>query len=184
MRKIARKVKCYYCGHMFDRDKEETYQVNGRRYAHLQCHQRAEQLKSEEEKDKEKLENYIKKLFDYKTLPEHVKKQIKQYVNEFHYTYSGILKTLIYFYEIRHGDKEKAYGRIGIVQYVYDEANRYYYSLWEAQQANANLLKQQEQQYINIETREVKIPPPKRTKYLKKKKDFSFLNEEREDNNE
>ena len=30
-------VKCFYCGKIFDRDKEPFVKVNARRYAHLAC---------------------------------------------------------------------------------------------------------------------------------------------------
>ena len=34
---MAHKVKCYYCGKTFDRDKEPFIQINSRRYAHTSC---------------------------------------------------------------------------------------------------------------------------------------------------
>ena len=34
---MAHKVKCYYCGKEFDRDKEEAVKVGARRYAHKTC---------------------------------------------------------------------------------------------------------------------------------------------------
>jgi hypothetical protein len=131
--RIIHKVKCFYCNHVFDRDKEPAEKIDGKnRYAHAECAERAKGLLAKNEEDKQKLEEYIKNLFGYKALPESVNKQIRQFVVEYNYSYSGILKSLIYFYEIKHGDKEKAYGRIGIVPFVYSDALNYYRALWEA----------------------------------------------------
>lgn len=131
--RIIHKVKCFYCNHVFDRDKEPAEKIDGKnRYAHVECAEKAKGLLAKNEEDKQKLEEYIKNLFGYKVLPEGVNKQIRQFVVEYNYSYSGILKSLIYFYEIKHGDKEKAYGRIGIVPFVYSDALNYYRALWEA----------------------------------------------------
>ena len=55
------KVKCKYCGIVFDRDKEPFKQISERRFAHLKCAIAAENEKSQAEKDKEDLEKYIMK---------------------------------------------------------------------------------------------------------------------------
>ena len=164
-------VKCYYCGKSFDRDKEEFVKVNSRRYAHKNCSEEKEQVQSQEDKDKEELENYIMKLFNTNFVDPMIQKQIKQFIEEYNYTYSGIRKALIYFYEVKRGSLEKANGRIGIVPYVYKQAYRYYYALWEAQQKNVNK---------NIElyvpkVRKITISVPERK--IKKRNLFSFLDE-------
>ena len=64
-------------------------------------------------------------------------KQIKDFLAE-GYTASGILKTLIYGYEIKHNDISKAMGGIGIVPYVYKQALDYYYNLYLAEMANVD----------------------------------------------
>lgn len=177
---IAHPVKCYYCGSVFDRDKVECVQIEGKkRYAHMNCHCKAKEVDAKTEADKTALEEYIKELFNYKTLPETVNKQIRQYVSENNYTYSGILKSLKFFYEIKHGDKEKAYGRIGIVPYVYQDAFNYYYALWETQQKNETTIK--EESTLDIPVIEVRIPPPKRITMRTRKRLFTFLNEEVEE---
>ena len=100
------------------------------------------------------------------------KKQIKQFITEYNYSYSGILKALIYFYEIKGGDKERAHDSIGIVPYIYQDAYRYYYSLWEAQQKNKDKVVVE---YVPV-VKEIVIPVPQRQ--VKKRKVFSFLDEE------
>lgn len=173
---IAHLVTCLYCSKKFDRDKEPFAQVSARRYAHLSCSLEKEQQKSKEEKDKEALEKYIKELLKNNYSGVKVKKQIKDYISEYNYTYSGILKALIYFYEIKGNSVEKAQGGIGIVPYIYNDAYNYYYNLWIANQQNE---KKDIQSYIP-EVREIKIPIPKRN--IKKRNLFTFLDEEEVNN--
>ena len=103
-----------------------------------------------------------------------VRKQIKQYVEDYNYTYSGIHKALIYHFEIKGGSIEKANGGIGIVPYVYQQAYRYYYSLWEAQQKNKDIVVNN---YVPT-VKEIVIPIPQRQ--IKKRQLFTFLDEEEE----
>lgn len=117
---IARLVKCPFCEISFDREEEEfIYYKN--RYWHINCYK--ERFPDEEEK--EKLRNYIKKLFNMEQLSVLINKQIKDYVNEYKYTYSGILGTLVYCYEIEKMDITKAKG-IGIVPYNYENAKEHF----------------------------------------------------------
>ena len=174
---MGHKVKCYYCGHTFDRDKEPFMAIpdKTRRYAHKECYLRAAAIQQADEENQIKLENYIKELFNYKVLPEGVKRQIREYISEKNYTYSGILKALKYFYEIKHGSKEKAYGRIGIVPFVYEDAHNYYLAVWQTQQKNTQKFKSEE--YV-VPEREVHISIPQREPIHKKRKIFVFLEED------
>lgn len=140
---MAHPVKCFYCGKTFDRDREPYVAVpdKAKRYAHKQCYQNTIELDEQTKRDKEILENYIKELFNWDTLPEKVVKQLKAYMTDTtkNYTYSGIYKTLKYHYEIKHGQIEKANGGIGIVPYVYEEAKRYWYNIWLTRERNKEL---------------------------------------------
>ena len=165
-------VKCYYCGQSFDRDKEEFVKVNSRRYAHKKCAENIEEAQSQEDKDKQALEEYIMKLFKTDFVNPMIQKQIKEFRTEYNYSYSGILKALVYFYEIKHNSIEKANGRISIVPYVYQQAYRYYFSLWQAQQKNSG----KQIELYTPKIREIVISVPERK--VKKRKKFSFLDEE------
>lgn len=169
---MAHKVKCYYCGKQFDRDKEEWVKVTSNRYAHKNCAISTEEIINQEEKDKHELEEYIIKLFNLDFVEPRIQKQIAKYREEYNYTYSGILKSLKYFYEIKGNSIEKANGGIGIVPYVYKRAFDYYYALWQAQQKNAT---KEIEQYIPV-VKEVTIQNPQRN--VKKRKLFSFLDKE------
>lgn len=164
-------VKCKYCKKEFRKSEEEYIQITNSQYAHVAC---AELESKREKTDAEKLDDYIMKLFGYDYVPPRAKRQINDYVSEYNYTYSGMLKALIYYYEIQGGDLEKAHDGIGILPYIYNDARNYYFNLWQAQQKN---------EYKNIEqfkprVVEVRIPAPKRN--VTKRNLFSFLDEEEE----
>ena len=109
---MAHYVNCIYCKKRVDRDKVSTVQVSARRYAHKECAENYENNKSQEEKDIEALEKYIMKLFNEDYVNARVRKQIKEYREQYQYTYSGMLKTLVYWYEIKGNSTEKANGGI------------------------------------------------------------------------
>ena len=169
---MAHQVKCLYCGQIFDRDKVPFIQVSKRRYAHKECSISEDEKKLQENKDREELYDYIMKLFNISFVDPKIQKQIKKYIEENNYTYSGIKKALVYFFEIKGKSVEKANGGIGIVPYVYTQAYNYYYSLWLAQQKNEDKVVQE---YIP-KVKEIVIPIPE--KNPRKRKLFSFLDDE------
>lgn len=175
---MAKMVLCPYCRQKFDREKIPFVMVGARRYAHIECAKAAENNKSQEEKDKEALEEYIMKLFNEDYINARVRKQINQYKEEYNYTYSGMLKALIYFFEIKKNSIEKANGGIGIIPYIYKDAFNYYYAIWEAQQKNEAKLVKLVNPIDEDNTWEIKIPVPQRN--IKKRNLFSFLDEENE----
>ena len=131
-----------------------------------------DEKKLQENKDREELYDYIMKLFNISFVDPKIQKQIKKYIEENNYTYSGIKKALVYFFEIKGNSVEKANGGIGIVPYVYTQAYNYYYSLWLAQQKNEDKVVQE---YIP-KVKEIVIPIPE--KNPRKRKLFSFLDDE------
>lgn len=151
--KIAHWVKCKVCGESFNRDKEEAVLISPRRYAHKKCVETYE----EDLKDLEHLQEYIKQLFKVEKLPAKVDKQIKSFKKEYEYSYSGMEKSLIWFYEIKRNSLEKANGGIGIIPYIYQEATQYYYALYLAKLANEKV----DMTIFSKEIREIKIPSPK-----------------------
>ena len=134
----VRMVKCKYCGVQFDRNSEPFVEVGGRRYAHKACAENKEAAIPQEEKDYQALEDYIKKLFKEDYLNAKTRKQIRDFRKEYNYTFSGMLKTLYWWYEVKGNSKDKANGGIGIVPFVYRDAYNYYLGLYLAQNANEN----------------------------------------------
>ena len=138
---MAHNVKCTVCGQTFDRDKIQAVKVSARRYAHYSCKPDGElvPLANPVDEDLLKLEAYIEKLLGSNYNHAKVKKQIKDFKKDYDYSYSGMLKTLIWFYDIKGNPKDKANGGIGIIPFVYKDACNYYYSLYLAQIANEQI---------------------------------------------
>ena len=154
--------KCAICGKEFDRNAIQAVRHGARRYSHWTCEPDGELVPMENKIDPEldKLNNYIINLLGKDYNAARVKKQIKDF-KEQGMSYSGILKSLIYFYEVKGNSKEKANGGIGIVPFVYKDAYNYYYDLFMAQQRNEN-------KKLFIErVREIIIKPPKVEKPVK-----------------
>ena len=153
---------CKICGKQFDRNAEQAVIAGPRRYAHQKCLPTGELVPMENPIDPEldKLNNYIINLLGKDYNAARVKKQIKDF-KEQGMSYSGMLKSLIYFYEVKGNSKEKANGGIGIVSFVYKDAYNYYYDLFMAQQRNEN-----KKPFIE-RVREIIIKPPKVEKPVK-----------------
>ena len=164
-------VKCLYCEKKFDRDKMPYIQV-GRRYAHQECSMTAEERKTQEEQDKQDLDNYIIQLLKIDYLDARIRKQIKTYIEENNYTYSGIKKALIYFYEVKGNSIEKANGGIGIVPFIYKDAFNYYYALWQAQQQNKDKV------IVDYQPKVIEVVIPRPQRKVKQRQLFTFLDEE------
>ena len=133
-------VKCPKCEETFDRDIIQAVRINGRRYGHAKCYPDNNNFVPLVEKkisEEQKIKNYAKSILKEQYVAARVNKQIKDFLAE-GYTASGILKTLIYWYEIKHNDISKAMGGIGIVPYVYKQALDYYYNLYLAEMVNVD----------------------------------------------
>lgn len=161
-------VKCKICGKEFDLNQEQGVIVSARRYAHQSCFPQGQlvpmEKKPEDDPEYQTLIAYINQLFGNKCNWAMTKKYIKKFKDENGYTYSGILKSLTYFYEIKKNSIDKANGSIGIVPFVYQDAYNYYYSLYVAQQ---NLQNSSPQQFKNNEV-VIKIKAPKSKGIFKK----------------
>lgn len=164
-------VTCVYCKQSFNKKEVEYKLVLNNKYAHIPC---AELEEKREKTDAEKLDLYIIELFKIDYVSPKIRKQINSYINEYNYTYTGILKALKYFYEIKKNSIDKSQNGIGIVPYIYQDAYNYYYALWLAQEKN----KAKEINKYIPKIKEVHIPIPQRK--IKKRKLFSFLDEEGE----
>lgn len=169
---MAHIVTCVYCKKKFDRDKLPFVQVSAKRYAHKECSDQEAARLLKEEADKIALETYIIELLKLDYVTPRIRKQLNTYMEQYGYTYSGMRKALVYFYEVKGNSVEKANGGVGIIPYVYQDAYNYYYALWEAQQLNKD---KPIETYIPQEEI-IRIPSPQRR--IKKRKLFSFLDEE------
>lgn len=169
---MAHYVICSVCGQRFNRDVIQAVKTGARRYAHYDCKPDGELAPlPQKDSDLTALENYIEKLLGKEYNRARVKKQIKDFTEESHYSYSGILKSLVYFYEVKGNSIDKANGGIGIVPFVYQDAYNYYYDLFLAKSRNET----KDVAEITSKTKEIIIRPPERPIV---KRFFNFLDEE------
>lgn len=164
-------VKCLYCGQRFNRNdlNIKTKQVTARRYAHFSCWENYVNNLTQEEKDEQAFYDYVKQLFkdDYNYIL--TKKLAERYIKENKYTYSGMLKSLKWFYEKEGHPVEDSNGTIGIIPYIYKQAAQYYYKLFLAKKRN------QEVEISSEKTKEIFITSPRKDN---KNKIFLWLAEE------
>ena len=152
---MAHYAICKVCGLRFDRDKEPFVAVGARRYAHKSCYEAAQAAIPQDEKDYNELEKYIKKLFKIDTLNIKIRKQIKEYKETYNYTYTGIQKTLYWWYEIKKNSISQSNDGLGIVPYVYNDACKYFYSIFLAKLVN------DEKGVVETKIEEIEIASPR-----------------------
>lgn len=64
------KVKCFFCGKQFDRDKEPCVKVSEKRYAHIECAKKEDPSLVKEQQDKDAFYQMVKSIYgkDYNFL--------------------------------------------------------------------------------------------------------------------
>lgn len=112
-------VSCGHCKLKFNRHTEPSKYISGKWY-HERC--------ATSVLERRELANYICQLFGLKRAGPSNYALIKKWVENKGYTYKGIHNTLKYFYEVKKGDKNKSEERIGIVPFIYEEAQQYFSS--------------------------------------------------------
>lgn len=159
-------VKCKICGIEFDLNQEQGVIAGARRYAHYSCYPEGELVpmvkpKSKDE-DLDELKKYIKKIYGDKANWVLINKQIKKFHTDNKYSYTGMLKSLKYFYEVKKNNVDKSNGGIGIVEYCYQDAYNYYLAIYIAQQQN------EEKTFIEkVKEFVIKPPQPKKRNKMK-----------------
>lgn len=169
---MAHIVTCYYCNERFDRDKEPFVQVSARRYCHKECAPKEKQVVvNKQEQDYNNLIEYIKKLYKVPAVLPSVVKQIKEFKQQYGFTYTGMRKTLYWYYELKNNSITKSNGQIGIIPYVYNQANDYFYRLYLAEIAS-------QYQIDKLPPKEYTIRSPEKMQEYKPKKIFDLGEEE------
>ena len=111
------KVKCAFCQDETNKmEKTEMVRIDEKNF-HPECAKKYE--------DKKELIATICRIFNYKMPGPRNNAYITKFLNE-GMSYKGITNALIYFYDIKKNSIEKSNGGIGIVPWVYEDANRYY----------------------------------------------------------
>lgn len=133
MTKKLAKIKCPYCAEYFHR--EDGIKVQ-KRYYHPECLEKKRQENKENElrdvdeskgesQDYRDLIEYICNKYNTKRPSGMVLKQIKDYKEQYGYTYKGMELALRYFYDTE-GNSVKDDTGVGIIIYVYDRAKNFY----------------------------------------------------------
>ena len=147
---------CPLCGKRFNKKEHEFGILPTGQTACIECVKKdAERPKT----DKDILLEYLMKLYEEDYAPPNLVKQANHFINEYHFSYKGIYRALKYFYEVQGHKVNKKQLTIGIVPYVYKQAEIYYYNLMLAIQANKD--KKIEEYKPNEEIVRINIPTPK-----------------------
>lgn len=148
---MARAVKCFEC--KWNVEKDGAISVDGH-YYHTACYQKV--------LDRKELFTYVCKLFGLKTPGPVIYSQRKSFAEKYGYTDAGMLKTLIYLYDVKKTKIDGAQQRIGLIPYAYEEAQEYFTAeekrKQEITQRIAENIKTQKIEIIHI-----KPPQPKRS---------------------
>lgn len=112
------KYRCLICNKIHK--EEDNVYIKNKCYCR-ECHEE----KTEGTSDYKKLITYICELFDIDAPTMVMTSQIKDFKENYKYTYRGIQTTLHYFFEIE-GNEILDNAGIGIVPFVYDEAKQFY----------------------------------------------------------
>ena len=108
-------VKCQECGLMVD--KANAVQDDKKKNYHKIC--------LENKKDRDELYALVCTIFHFKAPGPRVYTQVKKYIAD-GCTYRGIIRAVDYFFNVKNNPIEKANNGLGIVPFVYEEANTYF----------------------------------------------------------
>ncbi|WP_310876978.1 hypothetical protein [Priestia megaterium] len=144
---MARKVKCPHCEKMMEKEEAVSHQ---KRYYHEAC-LRDKQKSVEHRKE---LAEYICKLHRIDALTGMMRKQIKEFEEEYKYKLKGIELALRYFYETLDNPLREGDG-LGIVPFVYEDAKKHYMNKQKVKKSMNNLKEEM------VTEKRVKIKSPK-----------------------
>ena len=128
-------VKCQLCGTQLD--KKDVVRFEEKNY-HAHC--------AEEMNFKMKIYSYVAQLFKFKNERKPgpvIMSQLKNFMEKYQYTYNGIYHTLVYCYDVKKMSIVKAKEGIGIVPYLYEEAQEYFKNFYKKQQVIVDSIKEQ-----------------------------------------
>lgn len=150
-------VTCGLCSQKFNRAAEGSEFIKSKWY-HKNC--------ATIKKEKIKLDEYICKIFQLKAVGPVNNRMMKEFVEKRGYTYNGIYKALQYYYEVRKHSIDRAEERIGIVPFVYNDAQEYYNMIdsFVDKRGKSAIIEKPKEIEINIHTPEkTKVKPTKAT---------------------
>lgn len=114
-------VTCGGCGLKFNRNLEEKSEYIKSKWYHPGC----AKIKHE----KLALDALICKIFNLKAPGPLNNALIKKYREKYGFNYLGMSRALEYFYFVKKHSADESEERVGIIPYIYKEAQEYYYAL-------------------------------------------------------
>lgn len=157
-------AKCPVCGLDFNKDKVKCVMYAARRYAHYACAPDKPIYENEytENEPLIKILDLTRKSLGDEFNQAKVIKQVNDFRINFNLSYEEIYRTILYWYNIRHNSPENSMGGIGIVPYVYKEANKFFETLRQSYELNKNI------KDVEPEVKTIRIKQPrKETKSVK-----------------
>lgn len=138
-------VTCAGCNLKFDRVSEKAEFIKGRWY-----HEGCAVTKNE----KIALDELICKIFGLKVPGPMNNSLIKKYKDQYGYNYLGMKRALEYFYIIKKRSSSKSEERVGIIPYIYQEAQDYFEAIERRTEkiGNRAIEKQHKEILVKIET--------------------------------
>lgn len=135
---MARKSICPICKqYVLETDDIKKYQ---NKKCHKPCLDNLIDLKDDTQGDKQKLTEYICKIFDIKEISNLIDNQINKYIKDLDYSYSGIYGSLYYFYDLKENQISEDINGIGIVPFVYEEAKSFFIQISKTNQENEDVV--------------------------------------------
>lgn len=170
---MARFVKCKYCGGQVDKESYLYSRDTSGRYYHDSCYEKKKAGYSFNQSTKEEklpsirelIHNKIRSLCGNDYVKTRVENQIKENLKQGR-TPEGILKSLEYWYDIQKHDPTEAHGGIGIVEYIYSDAQKYF-DRKEQLKKQAELVSPETVQNIINNAHAASIPTQRREKVTK-----------------
>ena len=147
---MAREVICQYCKSQSNKvDKDVAIRVDEKNF-HPEC--------AVLYADRKQLYGIICRIFKLKAPGPRNNAYISKFLGQ-GMTYKGMSKALVYFYEVKKNSIAKSDNGVGIIPWVYEEANKYY----ERKEKMEKELKEaieysKNHQEVKQETRKVKMP--------------------------
>ena len=117
--KKEKKVKCPICESL--NHKEETIYHQKRYYCKI-CYEN----KTKESDDYKNLVKYLCDLYEIDVPTGFMFTQLKNFKEQYNYTYKGMELTLDYFYKIKTNNKPEVEKGLGIIPYIYEEAKKFF----------------------------------------------------------
>jgi len=157
-------MKCDFCKEEIS---DTQYKTRKKKRYHNGCYEKLvgqtevknqQKAKSLKNNDKESLEQYICLLYEIDEISYKIEKQIEDFVSQRGYTYSGIQKTLYYFYELENNLVGEFTSTIGIVLHYYDKAKVFFETAHSANMFNENFVREDKTVHIKIKPKSRNIP--------------------------